>query len=249
MVGLKKKKKRKTRRWKKRKTQRLPEVEAEDKDETKAAIVGTITWAPYHVHPFSGTTYVGSGSSRKVFAPRPMGKDVDTLHCKVKSLALKMFERANTKYSILKRLSETDRYLGALDTDWRSETQERYELNSSIPPSVDEERPIKANGDVTTPNDAQPSEPQGSPPYDSMTSLADKAILSGADNRPPMLEKDMYDSWKSRMEQYMLNRQQGRMILEFVENGPLIWLTVKENGVTRPKKYSELSATEAIQAD
>nr|GEV06437.1 putative ribonuclease H-like domain-containing protein [Tanacetum cinerariifolium] len=30
-----------------------------------------------------------------------------------------------------------------------------------------------------------------------MTSLVDKAILSGADNRPPMLEKDMYDSWKT----------------------------------------------------
>nr|GEU61518.1 hypothetical protein [Tanacetum cinerariifolium] len=39
------------------------------------------------------------------------------------------------------------------------------------------------------------------------------------------------------------------MILEFVENGPLIWPTIEENGVTRPKKYSELSATEAIQAD
>nr|GEX94939.1 hypothetical protein [Tanacetum cinerariifolium] len=51
-----------------------------------------------------------------------------------------------------------------------------------------------------------------------MTSLADKAILSGADNRPPMLEKDMYDSWKSRMELYMLNRQHGWMILESVEN-------------------------------
>nr|GEX32916.1 hypothetical protein [Tanacetum cinerariifolium] len=51
-----------------------------------------------------------------------------------------------------------------------------------------------------------------------MTSLGDKAILSGADNRPPMLEKDMYDSWKSRMELYMLNRQHGRMILESVEN-------------------------------
>nr|GEV11460.1 hypothetical protein [Tanacetum cinerariifolium] len=51
-----------------------------------------------------------------------------------------------------------------------------------------------------------------------MTSLADKAILLGADNRSPMLEKDMYDSWKSRMELYMLNRQHGRMILEFVEN-------------------------------
>nr|GEV73376.1 hypothetical protein [Tanacetum cinerariifolium] len=43
-----------------------------------------------------------------------------------------------------------------------------------------------------------------------MTTLADKAILSGADNCSPMLEKDMYDS---------------------------------------PKKYYELSATEAIQAD
>nr|GEW98396.1 hypothetical protein [Tanacetum cinerariifolium] len=38
------------------------------------------------------------------------------------------------------------------------------------------------------------------------------------------------------MELYMMNRQHGRMILE-------------ENGVTRPKKYFELSATKAIQAD
>ncbi|GJW61269.1 hypothetical protein Tco_0110604 [Tanacetum coccineum] len=82
-----------------------------------------------------------------------------------------------------------------------------------------------------------------------MTTLADKAILSGADNRPPMLEKDMYDSWKSIMELYMMNRQHGRMILESVENGPLIWPSIEENGVTRPKKYSELSATEVIQAD
>nr|GEW11572.1 integrase, catalytic region, zinc finger, CCHC-type, peptidase aspartic, catalytic [Tanacetum cinerariifolium]GEW88730.1 integrase, catalytic region, zinc finger, CCHC-type, peptidase aspartic, catalytic [Tanacetum cinerariifolium] len=81
-----------------------------------------------------------------------------------------------------------------------------------------------------------------------MTSLVDKAILSGADNRPPMLEKDMYESWKSRVELYMLNRQHGRMI-ESVENGPLLWPTVEEDGVTRLKKYSELSAAEAIQAD
>nr|GEW66069.1 hypothetical protein [Tanacetum cinerariifolium] len=82
-----------------------------------------------------------------------------------------------------------------------------------------------------------------------MTTLADKVILSGAENRPPMLEKDMYDSWKSIMELYMLNRQHGRMTLESVENGPLLWPTVEENGVTKQKKYSELSATEAIQAD
>ncbi|GJT67069.1 hypothetical protein Tco_1018549 [Tanacetum coccineum] len=82
-----------------------------------------------------------------------------------------------------------------------------------------------------------------------MTTLADKTIHSGADNRPPMLEKDMYDSWKSRMELYMMNRQHGRMILKSVENSPLIWPSIEENGVTRPKKYFELSPTEEIQAD
>ncbi|GJS19423.1 hypothetical protein Tco_0448055 [Tanacetum coccineum] len=82
-----------------------------------------------------------------------------------------------------------------------------------------------------------------------MMTLADKEILSSADNHSPMLEKDMYDSWKNIMDLYMINRQHGRMIFESVENGPLIWHSIKENGVTRPKKYSELSATEAIQAD
>ncbi|GKF33742.1 hypothetical protein Tco_0106942 [Tanacetum coccineum] len=59
----------------------------------------------------------------------------------------------------------------------------------------------------------------------------------------------MYDYWKSIMELSMMNRQHGRMILESVKNGPLIWPTIEENRVTRPKKYSKLSATEAIQAD
>nr|GFD61845.1 hypothetical protein [Tanacetum cinerariifolium] len=47
----------------------------------------------------------------------------------------------------------------------------------------------------------------------------------------------------------MLNRQHGKMILESVEHGPLIWPTIEVDGVTRLKKYSELSPTEAIQAD
>nr|GFB04586.1 putative ribonuclease H-like domain-containing protein [Tanacetum cinerariifolium] len=33
-----------------------------------------------------------------------------------------------------------------------------------------------------------------------------------------------------------------RMILELVEQGPLPWPSVEEDGVTRLKKYSELSA-------
>ncbi|GJY27679.1 hypothetical protein Tco_0403446 [Tanacetum coccineum] len=39
------------------------------------------------------------------------------------------------------------------------------------------------------------------------------------------------------------------MILESLKNGPLIWPMIEENRVTRPRKYSELSATDAIQAD
>ncbi|GJT96422.1 hypothetical protein Tco_1091940 [Tanacetum coccineum] len=82
-----------------------------------------------------------------------------------------------------------------------------------------------------------------------MTTLADFMILSGADNRPPMLDKHLYNSWKSRMELYMLNREHERMILESVKHGLLIWPTIEENRVTMTKKYFELSATEKIQAD
>nr|GEU48354.1 transposase (putative), gypsy type [Tanacetum cinerariifolium] len=51
------------------------------------------------------------------------------------------------------------------------------------------------------------------------------------------------------MELYMMHRQHGRMILESVENGPLIWPTIEKNGVTRPRKHSELTPAEALQAD
>ncbi|GJY94944.1 hypothetical protein Tco_0511305 [Tanacetum coccineum] len=65
-----------------------------------------------------------------------------------------------------------------------------------------------------------------------------------------MLEKSLYDSWKSRMEFYMENRKNGRMILDSVQNGPLVWPTVvQEDGTTRKKTYVELSATEKLQAD
>nr|GFA65950.1 hypothetical protein [Tanacetum cinerariifolium] len=56
-----------------------------------------------------------------------------------------------------------------------------------------------------------------------MASLADKAILLGAENRPP--------------------------ILESIKHGPLLWPSVTEDGETRLKKYSELSSVEATQAD
>ncbi|GJW57317.1 retrovirus-related pol polyprotein from transposon TNT 1-94, partial [Tanacetum coccineum] len=82
-----------------------------------------------------------------------------------------------------------------------------------------------------------------------MTTLADKSLLSGGDNKPLMLEKHLYDSWKSIMELYMMNRPHGRMILASVEKGPLVWPSITVDGVTRLKEYTELTPAEAIQAD
>nr|GEV63794.1 uncharacterized mitochondrial protein AtMg00810-like [Tanacetum cinerariifolium] len=86
-------------------------------------------------------------------------------------------------------------------------------------------------------------------PLGQKNTLAKYIILSGANNGSPMLDKDLYDSWKSRMELNMQNREHERMILESVKNDPLIWPTVEENGVTRTKKHVELSAAQKIQAD
>nr|GEV65983.1 hypothetical protein [Tanacetum cinerariifolium] len=61
-----------------------------------------------------------------------------------------------------------------------------------------------------------------------MTTLVEFMIISGADNRPLMLEKSMYDSWKSHMELYIENKENRRMILNSVLNGPLVWPTVVE---------------------
>nr|GEW03159.1 retrovirus-related Pol polyprotein from transposon TNT 1-94 [Tanacetum cinerariifolium] len=104
---------------------------------------------------------------------------------------------------------------------------------------VDNEPPNGSNEDITNQYECAQTLDVGASTFN---------LSAGADNRPPMLEKDKYDLWKSLLELYMMNRQHGIMIPEFVENGPPPWPTIEENGVTRPKKYSELSATKAIQA-
>ncbi|GJR24766.1 hypothetical protein Tco_0973293 [Tanacetum coccineum] len=83
-----------------------------------------------------------------------------------------------------------------------------------------------------------------------MTTLAEFMIIFGAENHPPMLEKSMYDSWKSRTELYIENRENGRIILNSVLNCPLVWPTVtQEDGTTRTKKYEEHSVSEKLQVD
>ncbi|GJZ72947.1 hypothetical protein Tco_0637093 [Tanacetum coccineum] len=52
-----------------------------------------------------------------------------------------------------------------------------------------------------------------------MITLAEFMIIAGAGNHPPMLEKSLYDSWKS------------------------------QDGTMRTKRYEELSVAEKLQAD
>ncbi|GJX09262.1 hypothetical protein Tco_0199121 [Tanacetum coccineum] len=82
-----------------------------------------------------------------------------------------------------------------------------------------------------------------------MTTLAEHIIVAGAENRPPMLEKSMYDSWASRIRLFIKGKKNGRMMLDSIDNGPLVYPTVEENGQTRPKKYSELTEAQQLQDD
>ncbi|GJX02828.1 hypothetical protein Tco_0188744 [Tanacetum coccineum] len=82
-----------------------------------------------------------------------------------------------------------------------------------------------------------------------MTTLAEYIIVAGAENRPPMLEKSMYDSWASRIRLFIKWKKHGRMMLDSIDNGPLVYPIVKENRQTRPKKYSELTEAQQLQDD
>ncbi|GJZ42497.1 hypothetical protein Tco_0589383 [Tanacetum coccineum] len=61
-----------------------------------------------------------------------------------------------------------------------------------------------------------------------MTTLAEYMIVVGAENRPPMLDKLMYNSWESRMLLYIKGKKNGRVMLESIKNGPLVYPIVEE---------------------
>ncbi|GKC10443.1 integrase, catalytic region, zinc finger, CCHC-type containing protein [Tanacetum coccineum] len=51
-----------------------------------------------------------------------------------------------------------------------------------------------------------------------MTTLAEHIIVAGAENRPLMLEKSMYDSWASRIRLFIKGKKHGRMMLDSIDN-------------------------------
>nr|GEX30959.1 hypothetical protein [Tanacetum cinerariifolium] len=83
-----------------------------------------------------------------------------------------------------------------------------------------------------------------------MSTLAEFMIVAGANNRPPILDKPQYESWKSRMEIYIQGKDHGLIILNSVKNDPLVWPTVEqENIIVMLKTYKELSDKEKLQSD
>nr|GFD38472.1 hypothetical protein [Tanacetum cinerariifolium] len=63
---------------------------------------------------------------------------------------------------MLEEREEKERLKKKLNVVQEEKEQVEQDLRQILP-SVDEERPINANGDVTTLHDAHPSEPRGSP--------------------------------------------------------------------------------------
>nr|GFD05709.1 ribonuclease H-like domain-containing protein [Tanacetum cinerariifolium] len=53
-----------------------------------------------------------------------------------------------------------------------------------------------------------------------MATMAKNVIAAGAKNRPPMLEKGIYDSWKSRILLYIKGKENGEMLIDSINNGP-----------------------------
>nr|GEX05372.1 hypothetical protein [Tanacetum cinerariifolium] len=45
---------------------------------------------------------------------------------------------------------------------------------------------------------------------------------AGSENRPPMLNKDNYVPWSSRIIRYARSRPNGKMIVDYIENGPYV---------------------------
>ena len=84
-------------------------------------------------------------------------------------------------------------------------------------------------------------------------SLAENVIVAGADNRPLMLDKSNYSSWASRMLLYIRGKPNGKLLVDFVLNGPSQFgtITVPETENTpatvKERTYTDLTAKEKLR--
>ncbi|GKF91898.1 hypothetical protein Tco_0275599, partial [Tanacetum coccineum] len=99
------------------------------------------------IRQFSGTFYIGEGSSAtvlnpalcKVYPPGPMVNDPNTLYSKVKTLTKQMWDRFKVDSSSSRRLERNDMKmdsfdddLTALDSTFREQMQEMKKLVAGL---------------------------------------------------------------------------------------------------------------------
>nr|GEV57584.1 hypothetical protein [Tanacetum cinerariifolium] len=86
-----------------------------------------------------------------------------------------------------------------------------------------------------------------------MLTLAKNVIVARADNYPPMLDKTQYSSFTSRMLLYIRGKENKKLLIDSVLNGPfkygtLIVLDIQTTPVTvKDKTYDELTDAEKIR--
>nr|GFA55355.1 hypothetical protein [Tanacetum cinerariifolium] len=77
---------------------------------------------------------------------------------------------------------------------------------------------------------------------------------AGSKNHPPMLNKDNYVPWSSRIIRYARSRPNGKMIVDSIENGPYVRRMIATPGepdlpVPVPKSFHEQTDEELTETD
>nr|GEW29008.1 hypothetical protein [Tanacetum cinerariifolium] len=77
---------------------------------------------------------------------------------------------------------------------------------------------------------------------------------AGSENHPPMLNKDNYVPWLSRIIRYARSRPNGKMIVDSIENGPYVRRMIATPGepdlyVLVPETFHEQTDEELTEID
>ncbi|GJT51696.1 hypothetical protein Tco_0977853 [Tanacetum coccineum] len=89
-----------------------------------------------------------------------------------------------------------------------------------------------------------------------MATIAENVIAAGSETRPPMLEKGIYDSWKTRIILYIRGKENGEMLKDSIDNGPYQFkseIPIKDtDGITeilRPQRLEDLEGQDKLRYD
>ncbi|GKA52788.1 hypothetical protein Tco_0746103 [Tanacetum coccineum] len=89
-----------------------------------------------------------------------------------------------------------------------------------------------------------------------MATMAENVIDAGSKNRPSMLEKGMYDSWKTQIILNIRGKENDEMLKDSIDNGPYQLkpeITVKDSdGITdirHPQRVEDLAGQEKLHYD